>query len=131
MIIQGRLKFSDLDIYDRLCHTCEGRYPGNNCHKIIIVKMNRYYIYILASNKNGTLYIGVTSDLVKRVYEHKNKLFKGFTSKYDVSKLIYFEETSDIYSAISREKQLKKWKRQWKMNLIEKKILNGMIYMMI
>lgn len=70
--------------------------------------------------KNGTLYIGVTSNLIKRIYEHKNKIFEGFTSTYDIVNLVYFEEVSDINSAILREKQLKKWKRQWKINLIEK-----------
>jgi putative endonuclease len=80
--------------------------------------MRQYYVYILASKRNGTLYIGVTNDLIRRVYEHKMKLFKGFTSKYDVANLVYFEETSDVYNAITREKQLKIWKRQWKINLI-------------
>ena len=78
--------------------------------------MKQYYIYILDSKKNGTLYIGVTSNLIKRIYENKNKIFEGFTSKYDIVNLVYFEETSDINSATLREKQL----RQWKINLIEK-----------
>ena len=69
--------------------------------------MKQYYIYILTNKSYGTLYIGVTNDLVRRVFEHKNKLVKGFTSKYEVTKLVYFEETADIYSALSREKQLK------------------------
>ena len=80
----------------------------------------KYYVYILASKKNGTLYIGVTSDLVKRVYEHKNNLVDGFTKSYSVHLLVYFEQTNDIESAISREKQLKKWNRKWKLELIEK-----------
>jgi putative endonuclease len=79
-----------------------------------------YYIYILASKKNGTLYIGVTSDLLKRIYEHKNDLAEGFTQKYAVHNLVYFEVTESIESAIFREKQLKKWNRAWKINLIEK-----------
>lgn len=78
-----------------------------------------YYVYILASKKNGVLYIGVTSDLNKRVYEHKNHLHKGFTDKYFVGKLVYFEETPDVKSAILREKQMKKWNREWKIRLIE------------
>lgn len=78
-----------------------------------------YYVYILASRYKGTLYIGVSSDLIKRVYEHKHKLITGFTADYGVDKLVYFEESNDILSAISREKQLKKWKRDWKINLIE------------
>ena len=82
--------------------------------------MKKYFIYILASKPNGTLYIGVTSDLVKRVYEHKMKLEDGFTKKYDVDMLVYYEAADDIRSAITREKQLKKWKREWKIELIEK-----------
>ena len=79
-----------------------------------------YYVYILASKKNGTLYIGVTSDLIKRVYEHKNELVESFTQKYAIHNLVYFEITESIESAIMREKQLKKWNRAWKINLIEK-----------
>lgn len=79
-----------------------------------------YYVYILASKRNGTLYIGVTSDLIKRVYEHKQRLVEGFTEKYDIHQLVYFETTSDIEGAIKREKQLKKWNRAWKIELIEK-----------
>jgi len=82
--------------------------------------MKSYYIYILASKRNGTLYIGVTGNLTKRIYEHNNKLLDGFTKKYDVNKLVHFEETKDIISAITREKQLKKWNRKWKLELIEK-----------
>jgi putative endonuclease len=81
---------------------------------------SQYYVYILASKRNGTLYIGVTSDLVKRVYEHKNDLVSGFTKKYHVHNLVYYETTEDIDSAIKREKQLKKWKRKWKIELIER-----------
>ena len=79
----------------------------------------QYYVYILASKRNGTLYIGVTSDLIKRVYEHKQRLVEGFTKKYDVHQLVYFEITSDVEGAIKREKQLKKWNRIWKIELIE------------
>ena len=82
--------------------------------------MKHYYVYILASKRNGTLYIGVTNDIVRRVYEHKNDLIEGFTKKYSVHRLVYFEETSDIESAILREKRLKKWNRKWKLELIEK-----------
>ena len=77
-------------------------------------------VYILASKKNGTLYIGVTSDLKNRMFKHKNKLIEGFTSKYDISILVYFEIHNEMRSAIMREKQLKKWKRSWKLELIEK-----------
>ena len=80
---------------------------------------HQYYIYILASQKNGTLYIGVTNDLERRILEHKQKINEGFTSKYDVNKLVYFESFQYINDAILREKRLKKWNRQWKINLIE------------
>ena len=82
--------------------------------------MKEYYVYILASQRNGTLYIGVTNDLERRILEHKQKIIKGFTEKYNIDKLVYFEETDDVGEAIIREKQLKKWKRKWKINLIEK-----------
>lgn len=78
-----------------------------------------YYVYILASQRNGTLYIGVTSNLEKRLKEHKSKTFKGFTEKYNVTMLVYYESTNFIEQAIDREKQLKKWKREWKIKLIE------------
>ena len=81
---------------------------------------HQYYVYLLASKRNGTLYIGVTSDLVKRVYEHKNNLVDGFTKEYHVHKLVYYEVTDEINGAIIREKQIKKWKRAWKIELIEK-----------
>lgn len=77
------------------------------------------YVYILASDRNGTLYIGVTSNLVKRVGEHKEKTVEGFTKKYGVSKLVWYEEHEYIESAILREKQLKKWNRLWKLREIE------------
>ena len=79
-----------------------------------------YYVYILASKRNGTLYIGITSNLIKRVWEHKEKIADGFTKKYDVDKLVYVEHYQDPENAIKREKRLKKYKRQWKINLIEK-----------
>ena len=81
--------------------------------------MKQYYVYILASKKNGTLYIGVTNNLLKRVYEYKSNLVGGFTQKYNVHNLVYYEEHNDIGKAITREKQMKKWKRQWKIELIE------------
>ena len=79
-----------------------------------------YYVYILASKRNGTLYVGVTKDLVRRVYEHKHDLVEGFTRKYQVHDLVYFEQTEDVLAAITREKQIKKWNRAWKLELIEK-----------
>ena len=78
-----------------------------------------YYVYILANERNGTLYIGVTNNLVRRVYEHQNGLVDGFTKKYKVKMLVYFESTEDIISAIAREKALKKWSRSWKISLIQ------------
>ena len=77
-------------------------------------------VYILASKRNGTLYIGVTSNLVQRIYQHKTKLVAGFTQKYNVDKLVYFEVAGDLAAAVAREKQLKKRNRQWKLALIEK-----------
>ncbi len=85
----------------------------------LIDTMKIAYIYILSSKKNGTLYIGVTSDLLKRVYEHKHDFVDGFTSKYGVHDLVYFEQCVSMYAAITREKQLKKWNRAWKVELIE------------
>ena len=82
--------------------------------------MSNYYVYILASRRNGTLYVGVTNDLCGRVYEHKNDLVKGFTRKYGVHMLVYFEVGDGREGAIRREKQIKEWKRNWKMELIEK-----------
>ncbi|WP_052458456.1 GIY-YIG nuclease family protein [Rickettsia asembonensis] len=79
--------------------------------------MKQYYVYILASGRNGTLYIGVTSNIIKRTYEHKHKIIKGFSSKYNINKLVYFEQYDDIIAAINREKLLKEYKRQWKLNL--------------
>ena len=81
--------------------------------------MENFYVYILAGEKNGTLYVGITSDLIKRIYEHKNNIVKGFTEKYKVHKLVYYEECNDIYEAIQREKQVKRWYRKWKIELIE------------
>ena len=76
-------------------------------------------VYILASGKHGTLYIGVTLDLVGRVHQHREGLIKGFTSRYGVSRLVHYELLGDMITAIEREKQLKKWRRDWKANLIE------------
>ena len=78
-----------------------------------------YWVYILASRIGGTLYIGVTNDLVRRIHEHKLKFVAGFTRKYDVDRLVYFEQYGDVEAAILREKRLKKWNRAWKIRLIE------------
>lgn len=83
--------------------------------------MKQYYVYIMASGRNKTLYFGVTSNLIKRTWQHKTKVIKSFTSKYDVNTLVYYEIHMDIKEAILREKQIKKWKRPWKLLLIEGK----------
>ena len=80
--------------------------------------MKTYYVYII-SNHSKTVYIGVTNNLIRRMYEHKNKLVDGFSKRYKLNKLVYLEECNEIGSAILREKQLKNWRREWKVNLIE------------
>ncbi|MAG11763.1 MAG: GIY-YIG nuclease [Parcubacteria group bacterium] len=82
--------------------------------------MNKYYVYIVASKRNGTLYIGVTNDVMRRAYEHREKMVQGFTAQYNVTRLVYFEKYDDIENAIKREKILKEWRRSWKIRLIEK-----------
>jgi putative endonuclease len=79
-----------------------------------------FYVYLLASRKQGTLYLGVTRDLVRRIYQHREKLTPGFTSRYDVRRLVWFEIYDDPINAIEREKEIKKWRRSWKIALIEK-----------
>jgi len=81
--------------------------------------MKDYHVYIVAGKRNGTLYTGVTNDLERRMYEHKNKLVPGFTNRYDVNKLVYFESCSSVQAAIEREKQIKGWIRKRKLALIE------------
>jgi len=82
--------------------------------------MKNYYVYMLCSKRNGGLYTGVTSDIIKRVYEHKNNLVEGFTRKYNIHRLVWYEMHESAESAINREKQIKKWNRKWKLNLIER-----------
>ena len=79
-----------------------------------------YYVYIIASRKDGAIYIGVTNDIVRRIFEHRARAAPGFTTKYNITRLVWFEIYDDPVSAISREKELKKWKRSWKVQLIEK-----------
>ena len=79
-----------------------------------------FYVYLLASRRNGTLYLGVTNDLIRRVYQHKTKATPGFTSRYGVDQLVWFEVYDDATTAITREKEIKKWRRAWKIQLIEK-----------
>jgi putative endonuclease len=85
------------------------------------VRERIYYVYILASHIGGTLYIGVTGDLVRRVYQHREKLVKGFTERYGVNRLVYYEMFGEVAAAIRREKQLKRWNRAWKVRLIEER----------
>ena len=82
--------------------------------------MKSGYVYILASKRNGTLYVGVTSDLVKRMWEHRNNFVDGFTKRYGVHKLVWYEEYDNIEDAIAREKAIKRWRREWKLRRIEK-----------
>ena len=77
-----------------------------------------YYVYILSSNNNSTIYVGVTNNLERRIYEHKNELLEGFSKKYHTHKLVYYEQTSDVLSALTREKQIKSWSRERKNELI-------------
>ncbi|MGB0869726.1 MAG: GIY-YIG nuclease family protein [Flavobacteriales bacterium] len=79
---------------------------------------NTYYVYIISNKRNGTLYIGMTGDIERRILEHKNKIFEGFSKKYDLNILVYFEEHQTYQNAKQREFQLKKWRREWKIDLI-------------
>ena len=83
--------------------------------------MREYYVYLLASKKDGTLYVGVTNDLIRRVLEHKNGTVSGFTKRYRIHRLVWFDSTDDVSAAIQREKQIKAWKRDWKIALIEER----------
>jgi putative endonuclease len=80
--------------------------------------MGQYFVHILTNKTNKVLYVGVTNNLERRMYEHRNKIINGFTKRYNLTKLVYFEETSDVKSALEREKQLKNWHRDWKIRLI-------------
>lgn len=82
------------------------------------MEAKQYYVYVLTNRTNRVLYIGVTNNLERRIFEHKNKLVEGFTKKYNLNKLVYYEATNDIDGALEREKQLKNWHRDWKINLI-------------
>ena len=106
-----------------MCHSRESGNPGYRTLD------KQFYVYILTSKRNGTLYIGVTFDLPKRIWQHKNKMVEGFTKRYNVNKLVYYEVHADAQSAITREKQLKKWRRAWKLQLIESIILIGETFM--
>lgn len=82
--------------------------------------MRSYYVYILANQRNGTLYVGVTNDLIRRIHEHREGSVAGFTERYGVKRLVYFESWADVAGAIEREKRMKRWRRAWKVALIEK-----------
>ena len=79
-----------------------------------------YFVYILASQRHGTMYVGVTNNLVRRIHEHREKLIEGFTSQYNVTRLVWFDQTDSVEEAITHEKKLKRWRREWKIALIEK-----------
>jgi putative endonuclease len=83
-----------------------------------------YFVYLVASRRNGTLYLGMTRDLTRRIYEHKQKAVPGFTARYHIDRLVWFEVYDDPRSAIEREKEIKKWRRAWKIDLIEKSNAN-------
>jgi putative endonuclease len=104
---------------DRATQWARGRALETTCFGKTCAMANTYFVYILASGRNGTLYIGVTNDLVRRVWEHREGLVPGFTKRYDVKMLVYYEQFQNIGFAIHRETRLKKWKRQWKLELIE------------
>jgi putative endonuclease len=89
--------------------------------QIVRAPMKQYYVYMMASRQNGTLYTGVTSNLIKRVHQHKTGSLGGFTAKYKVNSLVYFEITTDVHCALKREKNIQAWKRAWKIRLIEEK----------
>jgi len=80
----------------------------------------KYYVYLLTNWNNTVMYVGMTNNLIRRIYEHKNKMVKGFTEKYNVNKLVYFEETQDVIAAIAREKEIKKWRREKKNQLVNR-----------
>jgi putative endonuclease len=103
------------DIVSPRGHSGAGRNPG-----VLRAVIKQPAVYILASTRNGTLYTGVTSDLIKRIWEHKNDLADSFTKRYGIHDLVWFELYDNMKSAIEREKNIKEWKRVWKMNLIEK-----------
>ncbi len=109
-----------------MCNCTSGNLeiPGSRCARPGMtvrwgLRLMGYYVYILASRKDGAIYVGMTNDIVRRIYDHRTKAVRGFTSKYNITRLVWFEIYEDPISAISREKELKKWKRSWKVQLIE------------
>ena len=114
-----------LIVFDRHYEHWPSKTPGTPCHSPEegnpYLPMNNYYVYILASKRNGTLHIGMTNNLSRRVFEHKNDLAEGFTKKYHVHTLVYCEGCPNVESAIRMERQMKKWNRQWEINRIGKR----------
>jgi len=100
--------------------TFSGLVISTEGRNLIMVFTKNYFVYLLTNWNNQVMYVGVTNDLRRRVYEHKNKLAAGFTAKYNLNKLVYFEETTDVNAAIAREKEIKKWRREKKDSLVEK-----------
>ena len=111
---QKELKNEKHSSYLFLCHSEEAERLRN-----LMADEKQYYVYLLTNWNNKVIYVGITNDLRRRLFEHKNKLVKGFTEKYNVTKLIYFETTTDVTSAIAREKEIKKWRREKKNRLVE------------
>jgi putative endonuclease len=108
-----------LVLFSGISSVIPGRAEGASPESIIPERRLSYYVYLLASRKHGTLYVGVTRDLVRRVHEHKTKAVPGFSSAYGVDRLVWFEIFDDPANAIEREKKIKKWRRDWKIRLIE------------
>jgi putative endonuclease len=100
-------------------HSSRSARPGMTGYFGQSATIMAYYVYILASRKDGATYVGITNDLVRRIYEHRQKSVPGFSSKYNITRLVWFETYDDPTNAITREKELKKWKRSWKLQLIE------------
>ena len=117
-VIKGPVISNDPDIFSRerrnLKETLERSITFNG-----IMKSHKYYVYILTNKNNKVIYVGMTNNLTRRIYEHKNKLVDGYTKKYNIDKLVYFEETSEVKEAIRREKEIKKWRREKKNRLVE------------
>jgi putative endonuclease len=108
------------------CHEVLNQVQDDNVDLPVQSPTMTYFVYMLASKPQGVIYIGVTNDLIRRVYEHKSHAVKGFTQQYNVTQLVWFESSESIQSAIEREKQLKNWRRDWKIALIEENNPNWM-----
>jgi len=100
-------------------YCCHPELVSGSLKTIISMRDKTYYVYILTNYKNKTLYIGLTNNLERRIYQHKNELIEGFSKRYKLKKLVYYEEFKNIIDALAREKQLKNWHREWKINLVK------------